>query len=87
LIEILLKTLSMYQSQFGALPSIGSSIFAEHTVKRLNNKQRSLKNIPRTSKRAASRNLRLQNVLLQRFQQAAQAVLDVYLKRTCSRVY
>jgi len=30
-------TLSMYRSRFEALPSIGSSIFAEHTVKRSNN--------------------------------------------------
>jgi len=31
------ETLSVYRSRFGALPSIGSAIFAEHTVKRLNN--------------------------------------------------
>jgi len=30
-------TFSMYRSRFGALPSIGSAIFAEHTVKRSNN--------------------------------------------------
>ena len=38
------------------------------------------------ARRAASRNLRLRNVLLQCFQRAAQTVLGVYLKRTCSRV-
>jgi len=31
------QTLSVYRSRFEALPSIGSSIFAEHTVKRSNN--------------------------------------------------
>ena len=31
------RTLSVYWSQFVALPSIGSSTFAEHTVKRSNN--------------------------------------------------
>jgi len=30
-------TLSVYWSRFGALPSIGSAIFAEHMVKRSNN--------------------------------------------------
>jgi len=30
-------TLSVYRSQFEALPSIGLAIFAEHTVKRSNN--------------------------------------------------
>jgi len=30
-------TFSMYLSRFGALPSIGSAIFAKHTVKRSNN--------------------------------------------------
>ena len=30
-------TLSVYRSRFEALPSIGSSIFAEHTVKSSNN--------------------------------------------------
>ena len=30
-------TLSVYRSRFEALPSIGSAIFAEHTVKRSNN--------------------------------------------------
>jgi len=30
-------TLSVYWSRFEALPSIGSSIFAEHTVKSSNN--------------------------------------------------
>ena len=38
------------------------------------------------ARRAASRNLRLRNVLLQCFQRAAQTVLGVYLKRTCSHV-
>jgi len=31
------RTLSVYRSRFEALPSIGSAIFAEHTVKRSNN--------------------------------------------------
>ena len=30
-------TLSVYRSRFEALPSIGSAIFAEHTLKRSNN--------------------------------------------------
>jgi len=33
----LIITLSVYRSRFEALPSIGSSIFAEHTVRTSNN--------------------------------------------------
>ena len=36
-VEGLSVTLSVYRSRFEALPSIGSAIFAEHTVKRSNN--------------------------------------------------